>query len=99
MSSAKAFKGRQWARSAFKAAHDLCSSHKDLLRKTKLCACFGCARTFLYVDIREWIQDQGGPTALCPHCELDMVIPVLRTKPQYGTTDFLAQMCGRYIFG
>ncbi len=54
--------------------HNLSFKNKDILLSKAKCGCFYCKQIFAPSDITEWIDD-GESTALCPHCEIDSVIP------------------------
>jgi hypothetical protein len=41
--------------------------------------CFYCVTVFDVQEIDEWID--GGQTALCPHCGIDSVLPVIDGQP------------------
>ena len=41
-------------------------------------------------EIKDWIKDKNGPTALCPHCGIDAVIGESSGYPI--TEDFLKEM-------
>jgi hypothetical protein len=41
--------------------------------------CFYCIPVFDVEEIEEWID--GGQTALCPHCGIDSVLPVIDGQP------------------
>lgn len=55
-------------------AHKHSLSNRDALRKSVLCGCFYCLKRFPPTEIREWIHDKEGQTALCPFCGIDSVI-------------------------
>ena len=72
------------------AAHQYCTSNKKMLRKGKLCGCFYCLHVYSPKEIKDWIKDKNGPTALCPHCGIDSVIGESSGYPI--TADFLKEM-------
>ena len=57
-----------------KEAHKYSLSNREALRKSALCGCFHCLKIFPPTEIREWIRDKNGQTALCPYCGIDAVI-------------------------
>jgi hypothetical protein len=56
------------------AAHRHSSIHRPELLASDQCGCFYCLSTFNPGEIKDWLQDNGGQTALCPHCGIDSVI-------------------------
>lgn len=72
------------------AAHQYCTSNKKMLRKDTLCGCFYCLHIFPPKEIKDWIKDKNGPTALCPRCGIDAVIGESSGYPI--TEDFLKEM-------
>ena len=59
-----------------KAAYDHSIHNQEEIRKSDMCGCFFCKKTFKPVAIAEWtdIETTKGETALCPHCAHDSVI-------------------------
>ena len=55
-------------------AHKHSLSNREALRKSALCGCFYCLKSFPPTEIREWIHDKEGETALCPYCGIDSLI-------------------------
>lgn len=55
-------------------AHKSSSSHKIEILTTELCGCFYCGQTFLPTEIKEWIEEKIGETAICPKCGIDSVL-------------------------
>lgn len=53
-------------------SHSICN--KDELMKKQKCGCFYCLKIFNPKEIKEWIEDKCGDTALCPNCDIDSVI-------------------------
>lgn len=41
---------------------------------SKKCGCFFCRHTYDARKVQDWIDDDGGVTALCPECGMDAVI-------------------------
>ena len=58
---------------AIKSAFSLSINHRELLDRSRRCACYACLAVFSRRDIRRWTDD--GQTALCPHCGFDAVLP------------------------
>jgi hypothetical protein len=73
-------------------AHKNSSLNRDEILKDSLCGCFYCLRTFVPVEILEWIDVVEGvaQTALCPMCGIDAVIGSASGFPI--TADFLKRM-------
>lgn len=65
----------------FKQIHGECGWHEKAILSSKLCGCFGCGKIFPATEISEWIDEPEdcprgpGRTALCPHCDIDTVLP------------------------
>ena len=57
--------------------HKLSSYNKEMLEKTPDCGCFYCLTIFKPALIKEWIDK--GQTAICPHCQIDSVLPSTET--------------------
>ena len=55
-------------------AHLGCTSNRNELESSRLCACFHCLETFIHKEISEWINDKDGETAICPRCGIDSVL-------------------------
>ena len=70
--------------------HDESFENEKLLKKVKKCGCFYCNRIFMVSDIKEWIDDENGNTAVCPYCGIDSVIGAYTGYPI--TPEFLEQM-------
>ena len=47
--------------------------NREALAVANVCGCFNCLNTFPPSDIVTWTD--FGETALCPHCDRDMVLP------------------------
>mgnify|MGYP006974667791 CR=1 FL=1 len=71
-----------------KAAHALCTHHREALKNADRCGCFYCKRIYDPKEIKDWVD--GGKTALCPYCGIDSVIPDTEEYPL--TTAFLKKM-------
>jgi hypothetical protein len=55
-------------------AHDHSTANRAELERSRECRCFYCLAIFAPAEIREWIADEGGDTAVCPRCGVDSVI-------------------------
>lgn len=73
-----------------KVAHNACTSNEGDLRASSKCGCFYCLRIYEPSEIREWIDDRNGLTALCPYCGIDSVIGDVAGCPI--SKDFLEAM-------
>ena len=71
-----------------KAAHELCTHHREALKNAVRCGCFYCKRIYDPREITAWIDRHD--TALCPYCGIDSVIPETEEYPL--TTAFLKKM-------
>lgn len=71
-------------------AHDLSLRNEGMVRDAELCGCFHCLATFDPSEVTEWLDDDGGRTALCPRCGIDSVICSGHGYPLTG--EFLAGM-------
>ena len=71
-----------------KAAHALCTHHREALKNVDRCGCFYCKSIYDPREITEWIDRHD--TALCPRCGIDSVIPDTKEYPL--TTAFLKKM-------
>ncbi|MGE8454301.1 hypothetical protein D3C87_1351200 [compost metagenome] len=58
-----------------KVWHDKSIANMELLEAADDCGCFYCCNVFKFADIKYVTNDARGHTALCPHCEIDSVIP------------------------
>lgn len=57
--------------------HELSYENEKILKEVKNCACFYCYKRYDVSEINEWIDDDNGLTAQCPHCKVDSVIPAI----------------------
>lgn len=55
--------------------HTHCMANREELSKVDSCGCFYCLRTYTPKEIKEWIEDKAGDTAICPYCDVDSVLP------------------------
>ena len=75
----------------------LSDHHRELLTRSDRAGCFYCHQMFDPREISEWIDAQSvetlrKPTALCPRCGIDAVLPSAMPMPL--TAEFLAAMHG-----
>lgn len=76
-------------REDLKTAHRASIYHREAVQAHAQVSCYFCLRVSPTAAITEW-TDQG-ETALCPHCDIDAVLPGC-VDP-----DFLAQMHEYYF--
>lgn len=74
-------------------AHAHTSHNRDELMHSSLCGCGSCAKIFPVSEITEWVD--GGETALCPHCGVDILIGDASGIDL--TPEFLGEMSRRYF--
>jgi hypothetical protein len=74
-------------------AHKASSHNKDLVKRSKICACFFCGTYYSSKEVDSWTSDE---TAICPYCFIDSVLPDASGIPL--NRDFVAEM-HRYWFG
>lgn len=70
-------------------AHRYCTANEGLLSESTLCGCFYCLKVFDPGEIKTWINDRDGKTAVCPYCGIDSVLPGNKVDL---SEDFLRQM-------
>lgn len=75
------------------AAHQFCTSNRQMLEEDNLCGCFYCLKIFNPKEITEWIEDED--TALCPYCDIDSIISESSGYPL--TKEFLSKMHQRWF--
>lgn len=72
-----------------KEAHEHCRRHREAVEAGK-CGCFYCLKIFDGSKVRRWVDRRPKSTrtgayehntAMCPHCDLDMVLPAARGLP------------------
>ena len=71
-------------------AHKYSASNREVQEKSVLCGCFYCLKRFPPTEIKDWIWDKGGETALCPFCGIDSVLGDSSGYPI--TEEFLSRM-------
>ena len=70
-------------------AHKYSFQNEADIQTSNTCGCFFCGKIFDKTLVAEWISDNGGRTALCPHCGIDSVLP--DSKVEFSK-EFLEQM-------
>ncbi len=55
--------------------HSYSTNNEEWIENSKEAGCFYCQRTFPTREITQWMDDFNGPTALCPFCNMDSVLP------------------------
>ena len=71
-------------------AHKFSHSNYNMLSKDAVCGCFFCCKIFSPAEIKDWINDKNGKTAVCPYCGIDSIIG---ESSGYPITDgFLSSM-------
>ena len=55
--------------------HRAATSNALALAESLTCSCYYCLRTYSTDEIVDWIDDADGLTAICPHCDIDAVVP------------------------
>lgn len=78
-----------------KQAHALCMNNAASFSVPQRCGCFHCCSFFDSTEIEEWIDDEGGATAICPRCGIDAVIGEKSLAPLTG--EFLEAMYGYWF--
>lgn len=76
-------------------AHKYSGCHEDFIRKSEYCGCFSCGRIFPAYEIKTYIKDTQGRTALCPYCDTDALLP--QSGPYDLTEAFLKDMEKRWF--
>lgn len=49
------------------------SNHKEAITASEYIGCYYCLKVYKPSDIEEWCD--RGQTAICPHCNIDGVVP------------------------
>ena len=73
-----------------KAMQDLLIPIFCTFEKDKSCGCFYCYKVFDPNEIKDWIKDRNGDTAICPYCGIDSIIGESSGFPI--TEEFLKKM-------
>lgn len=78
------------------SAHGFCTSNREALMQSSVCACFYCLEKYNPSTIIEWIDNKCPDTAICPLCGIDSVLAEKSPLP-INDLDFLKQMQARYF--
>lgn len=73
----------------FQLAHKHSFENFAEIKSSQECGCFYCLKIFKPKEIKNWIRDKNGKTALCPYCGIDSVLP---DKSVSFDLDFLEEM-------
>lgn len=81
-------------------AHEHSSLHAEEIKRSSVCGCFSCLRTYPPSEILTWVDDKRtdgrtGLTAVCPYCSVDSVIGSASGYPI--TEQFLSDMKCRWF--
>jgi hypothetical protein len=94
---------RPWQTHELEAAHKHCTHNRRAIQRSTACACFYCLEIFPGSEVDEWIQEMAaeagseeGPTALCPRCGIDSVLPGASGLPVQDAA-FLQAMHGHWF--
>lgn len=60
----------------FDLIYSYCKMNERLLEKYKTCICLFCGQKFDFKQIKEFVNDINGRTAVCPCCNVDAVVPI-----------------------
>lgn len=71
-------------------AHKFSIRNRRALEQDNICGCFNCLRIFKTTEIRRWLEDKGGDTAMCPYCGIDSIISESSGFPI--TPEFMKEM-------
>lgn len=52
--------------------------NREAVSNSDVCSCYFCLGSFSTSDISDWADD--GDTAICPHCDVDAILPGLIGK-------------------
>lgn len=78
-----------------KKAHGCCTANENALDDSDSCGCFYCLTIYEPSEIKEWIEDKNGNTAICPHCGVDAVLP---SSNEYPLNKVFLQKMQQYWF-
>lgn len=76
-------------------AHKYARAHEYMIARSETCGCFSCGRIFPSCEIEDWMKDEDGRTAICPHCFVDAILPEVCPYPL--THGFLEKMRKRWF--
>jgi hypothetical protein len=49
-------------------------NNEDEVKASEQAGCFHCLEIFDVTDIEDWVEDEKGTSAVCPHCDVESVI-------------------------
>jgi len=75
---------------AVRAALKHAVNNEDEINASEECGCFHCLEVFPKEEIDEWVDSDGGMSAVCPKCSVESVIGDAAGFPL--TTEFLDGM-------
>ena len=58
-----------------KKAHAASFQNREVVKRSQMCGCFFCCKTFPASEVEDFCIDREDLTALCPYCAIDSVIP------------------------
>jgi len=69
-------------------------NNREAISRSDVCSCYFCLGSFSSADVVEW-ADQG-KTALCPHCDIDALVPGMINQEQLiqANVRYFAQRAG-----
>ncbi len=82
-------------RPLFQAAHDAATSNREQIERSEKCGCYFCCRIFPASEVTSYVSAEE-PTAECPYCLTDSVIPDAAGLPL--TVDFLEAMRKKWFW-
>jgi hypothetical protein len=65
-------------------------NNEDEVKASDQAGCFHCLEIFDATDIEDWVEDEKGTSAVCPHCDVESVIGDAAGVPL--TEEFLDQL-------
>lgn len=76
-------------------AHRHSFRNRNELLLSRRCGCFYCGAIFSPAEVKEWVDEEEGKTALCPRCGIDAVIGANSDYPI--NADFLGLMAKHWF--
>ena len=68
--------------------HKLSFKNKQILERSEKCICIYCKKEFNFSEINNWIlDDKQDPTAVCPFCVIDAVVPKIINNQEISGED------------
>ena len=52
--------------------------NKITLEKTEECVCYYCLKIYPSKEVKGYVKDKNGYTAICPMCGIDSVLPLTK---------------------